>query len=174
PRAVAVAGSMAMSSTAVVLRLPMQLGSGTWDLKPGITYLGQSDAFSWGGQVLGTIRLGDNSANYTLGNDLTVNAWAAYQLSDSLSASLRATGMIWEDVDGADSRLNPMAVPTARPDLRGGQRIDLFGGINYQFQTGLFEGHRIAAEVGKTVWRDLDGPQLGMDWMATVGWQKAF
>lgn len=43
-----------------VLPYPMQLGSGTFDLLPGITYLGQSDHWSWGGQALGTIRLGTN------------------------------------------------------------------------------------------------------------------
>ena len=66
------------------------------------------------------------------------------------------------------------SVPTANPDLRGGRALDLFGGVNYQFTDGVFKGHRIAAEAGGTVWQDLNGPQLGMDWMVTVGWQKAF
>jgi len=46
-----------------VIRLPypMQLGSGTWDLLPGITYLGQRNRLSWGGQALATLRLGENS-----------------------------------------------------------------------------------------------------------------
>ncbi|MEX2565433.1 MAG: hypothetical protein WD431_05790, partial [Cyclobacteriaceae bacterium] len=32
------------------LAYPMQLGSGTWDPSLGLTYLGQSDKFSWGAQ----------------------------------------------------------------------------------------------------------------------------
>lgn len=159
-----------------VIRLPypMQLGSGTFDLNPGITYLGQHCRLSWGGQVLGTIRLGENSEDYSLGDELTVNAWLAYQLSDQVSASFRATGKSWGDVDGSDPNLNPLTVPTARPDLRGGERIDLFGGVNYLFTDGVFKGHRLAAEAGGSVYQDLDGPQLGTDWMITVGWQKAF
>ena len=156
------------------LPYPMQLGSGTWDLLPGITWLGQSGRFSWGSQLNGTLRLHENDVGYTLGDEIALQGWTAYQLSDRLSASIRAVGKHWGDIAGGDALLNPLAVPTARPDLRGGQRIDLFGGLNYLFTRGWLKGHRLAAEAGGTVWQDLHGPQLGMDWMVTVGWQKAF
>jgi hypothetical protein len=35
----------------------MQLGSGTWDFKPSLTYTGKADDWSWGAQVGGTKRL---------------------------------------------------------------------------------------------------------------------
>jgi len=38
------------------LPYPMQIGSGTFDLYPGLTYTGQRDQAGWGGQVLATIR----------------------------------------------------------------------------------------------------------------------
>ncbi|MDF1814305.1 MAG: hypothetical protein P1V20_19020 [Verrucomicrobiales bacterium] len=155
------------------LPYPMQLGSGTWDLLPGITYLGQKCDFSWGGQLLGTVRLGENSEDYALGNEFTANGWVAYRLSDCVSTSFRATYKNWGDVDGRDALIN-LPVATARPDLRAGESLDLFGGVNYMFPCGIFKGHRIAAEAGTSVWQDLDGPQLGMDWMVTLGWQKAF
>ena len=43
------------------LRLPyaMQLGTGTFDLLPGLTYSGHKDAWSWGGQYSAAIRLED-------------------------------------------------------------------------------------------------------------------
>jgi len=44
----------------VRLPYPMQTGSGTWDLLPGITYLGQAGDWSWGGQASATFRLGEN------------------------------------------------------------------------------------------------------------------
>lgn len=50
------------------LPYPMQTGSGTFDIKPGLTYLGQSDAWSWGGQASTTVRLGENDQMYRLGN----------------------------------------------------------------------------------------------------------
>ena len=153
----------------VILPFPMQLGSGTWDLNPGITYLGQCGNFSWGAQILGVIRLGENDQNYTFGNEITSNIWGAYRVTDALSTSLRSSGTTWGDVD-ADNPALGAPIPTARPDLRAGERIDVFAGVNYLFQNG----HRLAVEAGAPIYQDLDGPQLGMDWMITAGWQKAF
>ncbi|MDF1850704.1 MAG: hypothetical protein P1U85_07725 [Verrucomicrobiales bacterium] len=157
----------------VRLPYPMQLGSGTWDLKPGITYAEQCRNYSWGAQLLGTVRLGTNDEGYSLGDDITANLWGALKLSDSLSTSLRLSATSWGDIDGRDP-LIALPVPTARPDLRGGERVDLFYGINYLFRKGPLSGHRLAVEAGIPLHQDLDGPQLGMDWMMTVGWQKAF
>lgn len=158
-----------------VIRLPypMQLGSGTWDLKPGVTFLGQCGDFSWGSQVLGTIRLGENEEDYTLGDDITANIWGALRLSDSVSTSLRLSGTTWGDIDGRDPRIGG-PVPTANPDIQAGERIDLFYGINYLFTQGALAGNRLAIEAGKPLYQDLDGPRLGMDWMVTAGWQKAW
>ncbi|PZN82630.1 MAG: hypothetical protein DM484_06120, partial [Candidatus Methylumidiphilus alinenensis] len=49
----------------------MQLGSGTWDFKPSITYTGQMDEWSWGAQISGTHRLQEQNVNgYALGDIL--------------------------------------------------------------------------------------------------------
>ncbi|MEJ2689963.1 MAG: nitrous oxide reductase accessory protein NosL, partial [Deltaproteobacteria bacterium] len=55
----------------------MQLGSGTFDLKPALTlnYLSDDSMWNWGGQVMATIRLGHNDNGYSLGNSLKLNAW---------------------------------------------------------------------------------------------------
>ena len=157
----------------VRLPYPMQLGSGTWDLHPGITYLGQSDNFSWGSQLQATIHLGTNDEGYSLGNDITWNNWVAYRITDSLSASVRVSAKSWKNIDGRDPLIGG-PVPTARPDLRGGSSVDIFGGINYLFRKGALKGHRIAIEAGNRVYQNLDGPQLGGDWMFIAGWQKGF
>jgi hypothetical protein len=41
-----------------ILPYPMQIGSGTFDLLPGITYLGQSNNWSWGSQAIRDAALG--------------------------------------------------------------------------------------------------------------------
>lgn len=158
----------------VRLPYPMQLGSGTWDLMPGLTWLAQRGDLSFGAQAMATIRTGENDEGYTFGDDFMVTGWTAYQLTDSLSTSFRASYKIWDNIEGADPNLNPLVVPTARTDLRGGERIDLFGGVNYDFHQGLLRSTRLAVEAGGSVWQDLDGPQLGMDWSITTGLQKTF
>lgn len=160
----------------VVLPYPMQLGSGTFDLMPGITYLGKSDRYSWGSQLTGTIRLGDNDRDYTLGNVLNITGWSSVRLTHWLSTSARLNWSGWEDIDGADPDLNPNMVPTADPDLRGGNRLDGLLGINYLnvFGPDFLRGHRLAVEFGLPIYQDLNGPQLETDWTITLGWQYAF
>lgn len=159
----------------VQLPYPMQIGSGTVDLLPGITFLGMSEQGSWGLQGAGTFRLGENDREWTLGNRLEVNGWVAYRLTDRISASARARYLTWGDVEGADPAfMNPMMVPTVRRDLRNGTRLEIPLGINYHIPEGALAGHRLAVEMALPVYQDLDGPQLETDWVLTVGWQKSF
>jgi len=166
-------GFVPPAGAVVRLPYPMQLGSGTWDLLPGITYLAQSGNWSCGSQLSGTIHLGTNDEGYSVGNDIALNTWVAYALSDNVSTSLRVSGRSWKNYDGRDPLIGG-PVPTANPNLRGGSSVDVFGGINFEFRKGALKGHRIALEAGNRVYQNLDGPQLGMDWMFIVGWQKAF
>ncbi len=68
----------------------MQLGSGTWDFKPSLSYVGQMDEWSWGAQLNGTVRLQDkNKSGYALGNIFQSSVWGGYAVTDWLSASVR-------------------------------------------------------------------------------------
>jgi hypothetical protein len=157
-----------------ILPYPMQVGSGTWDLQGGATYLGQTDRASWGAQALGTIRVGENDHHYAFGDRWSATAWAARQLGNWLSGSLRVAGTVWGDVEGADPMLNPMMVPTADASLRGGRRVDAAVGVNLEVPSGALDGQRLAVELVAPVWQDLHGPQLETDWMLVAGWQYAF
>jgi hypothetical protein len=158
----------------VQLPYPMQTGSGTVDLIPGLTLLGQSPDWSWGLQAKGTLRLGENDRDYRLGHAGMATGWFANRVSDWLSGSLRVEGRAWGDIEGSDSALNPAMVPTADPYLRSGKRIDGFAGINFEVASGPLHGQRLALEFGVPLWQDLDGPQLGADWVLVAGWQYAF
>ena len=165
------------------LPYPMQLGSGTYDLMPGITYLVKHPDFSYGLQAIATIRTG-NDQGYRLGNRLDTSAWAAKPLNHSVSLSARVSAQAWGDIHGADSKisqtLSPMgmgpfpSVPTAQPDLRSGRRINLALGANFLVQSGAASGHRLAFELTRPLMEHLDGPQLETDWSVNFGWQKAY
>ena len=64
-------------------------------------------------------------------------------------------------------------VPTADPDLRAGQRLDLGLGVNFLNGTGDLAGLRLAAELLLPVYQDLDGPQLEVDSTLVLGLQYA-
>ncbi len=160
---------------AVQMPYPMQLGSGTWDVTPGITILGMSERTSWGIQGKGTLRLGENSRGYRKGNGTEATAWFAWRASSQLSLSARAFLSVWGNYSGHDEAYgNPMMVPTVREELRGGTRLDIPIGLNFYFPDGPLSGHRIAAEWNVPLYQSLNGPQLETDWVLTIGWQKSF
>jgi len=156
-----------------LLSYPMQLGSGTFDLLPGITYLGQHSNVSWGAQVSGVIRLGENDRDYRLGNRLDATAWGAYDWFNWVSTSARMDWQSWGNVHGADPALDPAMMPGANPHNQGGNRLDLLFGMNFYVPEGpkLIKGQRLAVEFGFPIYQDLDGPQLETDWVLWLGWQ---
>lgn len=156
------------------LPYPMQLGSGTFDLLPGVTYTGQANQWTWGVQGIANIRLGRNDNDYSLGNEWTVTSWLVRKLNKFFSVSGRLAYKIWEDVDGADPDLKPALIPTADPDLRGGKRLDALMGLTYMISEGPFAGNRFSVEFGTPLFQSLQGPQLGVDWFFTAGWRFTF
>ncbi len=155
------------------LPYPMQLGSGTFDLRPGVTYTGATDIFSWGAQYLATLRIGDNDQGYTFGDRHDLTAWGLWGPMPWFAVSGRIAYSTQARIDGIDP-LIVAPVQTANPDFQGGDRIDLGIGVNLAGQEGIIAGHRLALEFLLPVYQDLNGPQLETDWTLTVGWQKAF
>lgn len=158
----------------VRLPYPMQLGSGSVELIPGLTYLGQNNDWAWGMRAEGTIRLHDNENHYRLGDQARLCLWGANRLTSWLSGSLRLDGRIWGNIHGADPKLDPAVVPTADPNRRRGQRIDFLAGLNVFRTEGLLAGHRLSLEGGVPIYQWLDGPQLETDWLLSAGWEWVF
>ena len=157
----------------LTLPYPMQLGSGTYDFLPGVTYTGKHARLGWGAQYAGTVRLGDNDAGYALGDQHELTAWGSYLWNNAFSTSLRFKGRTLGKIDGMDPRITA-PVQTADPNAQGGDRIDISLGFNLAGQSGFLRGHRIAFEIGTPIYQDLNGPQLETDLFFMVGWQFAF
>lgn len=158
----------------VQMPYPMQLGSGTWDVRPGITILGMSERTSWGLQGTGVFRLNRNSRGYKQGHAIEGTGWFAVRAADRLSLSARLFLRRRGNHTGTDPVYNRAMAPTVREDLRGGTRLDVPLGLNVHFPRGALKGHRIAAELHVPVYQSLNGPQLETDWALSVGWQKSF
>lgn len=155
-------------------RLPyaMQLGSGTLDLLPGITYSGGTNKFGWGVQYMGTIRTGSDNG-YSWGDKHEVTGWASYRWLNWLSSSARIKYSTMDEIDGIDPAIRA-PVQTADPDNFGGDRVDIVLGLNLLGTQDWYQGHRIAIEGSIPIEQDLNGPQMETDYVITVGWQKAF
>jgi hypothetical protein len=166
----------------------MQPGSGTVSLLPGLTYLGQTTAWSWAADFKATVRLGRNDHNYRFGNRYESRAWVTRQLTSWLAISTGINGAIWEDIEGADPELDPTMAQTTDPNLQGGKRLDASFGLTFCpmpcchggapcCSTGLtkfLDGQQLVVEGRLPIIQSLDGPQLQNSWSINVGWQWMF
>lgn len=159
----------------MTMRLPyaMQLGSGSYDFEPGITYSGSAESISWGAQYGMVWRLNDNSEGYRLGNEHKATAWAQYLFKPSVSSSIRLNAKTRENIDGIDSDIMG-PVQTADPSRYAADVLELGFGVNLLGQKGLLDQHRLALEYLIPLYEDLDGPQMRRDNQLVVGYQFAF
>ena len=158
------------------LRLPytMQLGTGTYDFHPAVTYVGHKDSFSWGAQYKAEIRLEDeNDQGYAWGDKHGLNTWAGYQFAPWLAATARVSASTQEEIDGIDPNI-VAPVQTADPDNYGGEIVEAGLGINLRGVEGWAVGHEVGLEFTAPLYQDLNGPQMQRDYAFTLGWKKSF
>lgn len=163
------------AGTQTRIRLPyaMQPGSGTVNLEPGITWNGHDGRWRWGMQYLAFLPVGRNSEGYSLGDRHTVTAWQSFRLYHWLSVSVRQQYRYQGAIDGSDDAITA-AVTSANPDNYGGEQLNLFAGFNMAGQHGILRGHRLAFEYGEPVYQHVNGVQMDMQRMITLGYQYAF
>jgi hypothetical protein len=153
----------------------MQLGSGTWDFKPSITYTGQMDQWSWGAQLSGTKRLKDkNESGFAFGDIFQSTAWGSYNLLNWLSASVRGVYTVQGSVRGEFIEpFNPLG-PMDYPSSQGGRYWDIGLGLNAVVPSGSLTGNRLGVEWLQPVDDDVNGYQLPRDGALSATWSYAF
>lgn len=167
-------GSIDRKMGGMRLEYPMQPGTGTVSLMPGLTYAGQSAHWGWGGEFIPTLRVGRNSNGYRFGNRYQPSLWGARQVTRWLSLSATAKADVWQNVRGADPTLDPIDEPTKNPNLQGGRRAEIVFGPNVHPTEGFFKTQEFFADVEKPIFQSLDGPQLQRSWAVRLGSQWEF
>ena len=155
------------------LPYPMQLGSGTFDLKPSLTFRDRKGQWSYGGQASAIIRIDENDEGYALGDVFQATYWLAFEPQPWISFSGRLNAKTAGAIEGDDALIRA-PVQTADPDNHGGETVEVLFGVNLAGSQGWTKGHRLAFEVGTPFYQDLNGPQMETDLTFTLGWQKAF
>ncbi len=158
---------MSVTNTGIYASYPMQLGSGTYDLIPGITYKASSTKLGWGAQANYILRLGENDNDYSLGDKFEVFAWGKYVLNPSFLVSSKLTFTDWGKIDGRDPAIAARMSPAGDPEATGGTRVDLSLGLN-----GFFGGgHSLGFEFAMPIHQNLEGPQMETDWIFSFTYQ---
>jgi len=163
----------ASNGVPVQLPYPMQTGSGSYSITPGLTYSHTYTTWSWGAQGLYKYYVDTNNNGYKLGDRIDISAWVAKNLNHSFSLSFRLNALDRGNIEGADKKLSPApTLPTKKPELRGGSRIDALIGVNYVAHE--LNEIRFSMEIGTPIYQNLNGPQLETDLLFTLGAQYVF
>jgi hypothetical protein len=153
----------------------MQLGSGTWDLLPSLTYTGEGARWSWGGQLSGIYRLEDeNESGYALGDQFQATAWGSYGLTDWLSASVRGVYTTQGEIKGRFNGPQALSMPMDFPANYGGRFWDVGVGLDAVVPIGDFAGNRLSVEWLQPIEDDANGFQLERDGALFATWSLKF
>lgn len=153
----------------------MQLGSGTWDLLPSLTYTGGWRRWSWGGQLSGIKRLEErNESGYALGDQFQATAWTNWQLTPWLAVSVRGLYTEQGDISGEFDGPHPESSPPDLPRNYGGEYWDVGFGLTARVPYTGWQGSRVGIEWLQPVEDDVNGFQLERDGTFLVTWSIAF
>ena len=152
----------------------MQLGSGTWDFNPSITYLGSATPWFFGAQASATVRMQNrNASGYALGNVVQATVWGGCASDNGFSATLRGVytqqGAIRGEYNGTYYKLSPLDYPANY----GGRSWDIGVGASFTFK-GALAGNRLAGEWLRPVADDFNGYQLERRGALYATWQYDF
>ena len=167
---------------------PMQLGTGTFDIMPGVVYAGHLEQWSWGLSYRARFPLTVNSQHvegnlvqaakdllaagmafdqqgYRYGDLHEFNGWGGYTWIPGLTTTVRAYASLQGPIRGFDPNIRGKA-QAANPNFQGGQRVELFGGATISGKFIGYENLTLAIEAGVPVYQNLNGPQLSKNWQA--------
>ncbi|MBF0539146.1 MAG: nitrous oxide reductase accessory protein NosL [Nitrospirae bacterium] len=166
----------------------MQLGSGTFDLKPALTYNTLSDdaLWNWGAQAVYTLHMGKNTYDYSLGDSLKLTGWLQRSIGPVtpwIRLAFSDTGKIRGQDDEIakinDPKDHPswfkpgmptfLGEPDASTQNYGGQRLDALIGLNFTKGPVSF-----GIEGGMPAYQRLNGLQMKTDWIITAAVQVMF
>ncbi|MGE0417838.1 MAG: hypothetical protein AB7O80_13620 [Acetobacteraceae bacterium] len=142
----------------------LQLGTGTFDALPAVTWLGQYGDVGMGAAYRGRMSMqGRNAEGYRWGNVNLLTAWVSYRFMPLLSGSFRVQGLAAGAISGRDPKITGPGLG-ANPANIGGDRIDAFVGMQLaNLPAGIGAGG-INLELGVPLYQKANGAHLGGTW----------
>ncbi|OAI02696.1 hypothetical protein A1353_15750 [Methylomonas methanica] len=163
------------SLTSQVQDYGMQLGSGTWDFRPSLTYTGQFADWSWGAQMSGIKRMQDrNRVGYALGDAFQSTAWGSYKVLNWLSTSLRGIYSEQGAIKGQFNRSHSLSSTVDHTGNYGGRFWDIGLGLNATLPDGPLAGHNFSIEWLQPIADDFNGHQLEREGTLNATWTFGF
>jgi hypothetical protein len=153
----------------------MQLGSGTWDFLPSLTYTGTWRRISFGAQASGAVRLEhENDSGYAQGDLLQLTGWGGFALTRWLTATARGVYTLQGGLRGEYDRRHETSGPMDFPSSYGGQWWDVGLGLAAAAPAGPLAGQRLALEWLQPLLDDVKGYQLERTGTLVASWSLEF
>jgi hypothetical protein len=152
----------------------MQIGSGTYDLLPSLTYQAAHKRFGWGMQAISTIRLGTNNNSYALGDKYDIHSWVGYEMTQGLQLTTRLSGRFQTDASGRDEGFLLMTSAMGDPSKQAYALLEGGVGFSYAFQAKALRGNSAGIEVSFPISQNVDAGWMNQDWALTAGWRLSF
>lgn len=164
---------MTLNDTNGRLAYNMQLGTGSYALLPGLTYVYTANNWSAGAVASADVKLNNNAQGYKWGNIYDVSAWYSYKILSFLSLSVRADAYTQGQITGYDAKLYPLTSsdPTADIKNTGGTHALVYGGFNFYKSDWMLSNFHLVAEYGLPVYENLNGIQTAQKSNFIIGLQ---
>ncbi len=148
----------------------LQLGSGTFDLHPGVSYVRMLDTWSVGVRGEAQVHLERNSDNWAVGDTFQLNAWAAKALSRSLTGNVGLQADWRGDYLGDENELDFSRSSIEDVTRQRGSVVSLVLGIAADFSRSYAGANRLGLEVQLPLVDRVDGPNLARETTFLVSW----
>ena len=134
----------------------MQIGTGTFDFMPKVTYLSEKGEGTLSIQTGLSIPLSYNSLGYKNSATYQFSSWYAYKLGSKFTTSLRAVLDVSDNIIGLDESLYRYNEPSTNTLNYGQTSLFSFLGGTFHF----WSGNRIAFEFGLPLYQKVLGIQM--------------
>lgn len=153
----------------------MQLGSGTWDLPIGLSYINDQESYLWGANLFAKVRLGKNDRDYRLGNRFAASLWSKWNLNETFQPMMKVVYQDWGQIVGQDDEITvpnpqfPYPAGITNPRNYGGQKVSVVVGGDIMLYSQAF-----TVEVGKPIYQKLNGIQTKEALNFSLNWHSYF
>ena len=151
----------------------MQLGSGSVEVLPGITYIYQKNLLALSTSVSGIYRVNYNTIGYKLSPELNITSWIAYQWLNFISSSLRVEGNFSGNIQGADPKQYTYMEPATNPNSYGSKKVSAYVGSTFHLKK-MLNNHQIRLEYGLPFYQYASGIQLKQKYTMNASWVYTF
>lgn len=151
----------------------LQLGTGTFDAMPGITYVGVIGRWTWGLSYRSRLPMDTNNQGYRWGNYNEFDGWTGYRLLPGLGTSLRIVGTLQGNIDGYDPQILGYG-PCSNPLWFGGDFVDLLPGVSISGRYIGVPRLSMSTAVDLPLYQNLNGLHTARDYAVIISLKYKF